>query len=302
MPQTIRFIKLLLLAAISAGCWADDGAVLSPHHLPQQGAFASGQEDAIVEVTRLLAIAMSDSVLRNQVKQDLRDSPFLEHKVDFLPYLRGNEELRQRMNLNAANGRNEMARLLASLRPMELYMPVRSHRQTWTGGDDLVVATLVGKEEQAPVGFIISGEAYPLNVDEPPSVPVLALVPVETDFARPPPSGAYTNSADNEGRSIGIYQPTSSLIGTMADCDPETAIEPCDEPPPSTGFSWANAPSGSLLPFEMHASRLRASSKPTMTWWGWQWPNRARWDSGTARAISSSSERIPAARCSQSDA
>ena len=91
---------------------------------------------------------------------------------------------------------------------LELYLPVPAHRAAWNGDDRILVAT-VGDERQPPVAFTTTGERLVLDASLPPDVPVLALVPVETDFdfdharlqggptggGSTPPAGLYmTNS------------------------------------------------------------------------------------------------------------
>src|SRR5262249_43978802 len=68
--------------------------------------------------------------------------------------------------------------------PLEVYLPVPAHRAAWTGDDNVLVATAIGDRE-APVAFSPAGQRFLLSPDVPPATPVIALVPVETDFAAP---------------------------------------------------------------------------------------------------------------------
>ena len=92
---------------------------------------------------------------------------------------------------------------------LELYLPVPAHRAAWTGDERILVAT-TADEREGPVAFSPSGERLVLDRNAPPDIPVLALVPAETDFdgvgqvadflgegggASTPPAGLYmTNS------------------------------------------------------------------------------------------------------------
>jgi hypothetical protein len=67
--------------------------------------------------------------------------------------------------------------------PLELYFPVAQHRAGWTGDDQILVATAGGP--RPPVAYTTRGERVILSAYTPPGTPVLALVPVETDFDRP---------------------------------------------------------------------------------------------------------------------
>jgi hypothetical protein len=68
--------------------------------------------------------------------------------------------------------------------PLEIYFPVPAHRATWTGGPELLVAS-ARQDHEAPVAYDISGKRQVLRADAPPATPVLAVVPVETDFTQP---------------------------------------------------------------------------------------------------------------------
>lgn len=101
---------------------------------------------------------------------------------------------------------------LDSLRDLELYVPVPEHFKVWNGDTNLLVATNL-HDHEIPIAFDLSGRPYPLSSAEtPPNVPVLAVVPAETDFSRTPP--------------ISLTDPN---------CDPNTSIVPCDPPPQGGG-------------------------------------------------------------------
>jgi hypothetical protein len=67
--------------------------------------------------------------------------------------------------------------------PLELYLPVPAHRAAWDGGEEYLVATAFD-DADAPVAFDRHGRRHVLSPVAPPGTPVLALVPVETDFDR----------------------------------------------------------------------------------------------------------------------
>ena len=69
--------------------------------------------------------------------------------------------------------------------PLEVYLPVPAHRVAWMGDGRLLVATQ-GADGDAPVAYDTAGNRFLLSPDMPPSIPVLALVPVETDFSTRP--------------------------------------------------------------------------------------------------------------------
>src|SRR3989442_3631123 len=71
--------------------------------------------------------------------------------------------------------------------PLEFYFPVPAHRAGGPGDGRLLVATAIGAHE-APGASDPQAHRLVLSPAEPPATPVLALVPVETDFSVPPPA------------------------------------------------------------------------------------------------------------------
>src|SRR5437762_1576001 len=69
--------------------------------------------------------------------------------------------------------------------PLEMYLPVPAHRRAWTGGANVLVATAIG-DHDVPVAFDVHGNRRLLDPEHPPATPVIAVVPVETDFSPKP--------------------------------------------------------------------------------------------------------------------
>jgi hypothetical protein len=67
---------------------------------------------------------------------------------------------------------------------LEFYIPVPAHAAAWRGDDRILVATEVNDHE-APVAFDVRGDRVVLDPKDPPAIPVLAVVPQETDFEAP---------------------------------------------------------------------------------------------------------------------
>ena len=99
---------------------------------------------------------------------------------------------------------------------LELYLPVPAHRAEWTGDDGVLVAT-VGDESQAPVAFSPKGARFRLSPTTPPDVPVLALVPAETDFDDLSGSGRFLGGPSGGGTPppAGLYLTSSHLVETF---------------------------------------------------------------------------------------
>src|SRR5439155_65682 len=58
-------------------------------------------------------------------------------------------------------------------------------RTAWTGDENILVATAL-TDDDPPIAFDVDGRRQVLDPKTPPTTPVLAVVPVETDFSRIP--------------------------------------------------------------------------------------------------------------------
>ena len=111
--------------------------------------------------------------------------------------------------------RTEMARSISRAPALELYLPVPEHRAAWQGDARVLVAT-VGDERLPPVAFSTTGRRTVLSRTTPPDIPVLAVVPVETDFdAVERPTFQGGNSGGGNAPPAGLYMTSSHLVETF---------------------------------------------------------------------------------------
>lgn len=209
------------------------------------GVRMSGEEQTLAELTRTVALPLRDNGLRQRVKNDMREAPFREHKLEFRTYLGGPKGGALLGKMTEARGKRkaQTVALVEDLPPLEFYMPVPEHRETWRGGPDLVVAAQLS-EGVAPIGYDLDGMPVKLSADTPPSTPTLVLVPVETNFAEPLDPSEWSNARDQDGEAIGSYAFVSSQGGvrilsdcdTCIDCPPECTGEPPPPPPPPPNY------------------------------------------------------------------
>jgi hypothetical protein len=182
-----RTLTLTLLAATTALAACTDRAPVNPP--------PGGSGDAAVtagplaaqkpeRLARLFATALRNPAFRAYLKAQLDASPFREHKLQFQAFLgaSGGRALRHLAEENgeaAADVEREARAAIA----LEVYLPVPAHRAAWTGDDNILVATGIN-DRDVPVAFDTRGGRHLLDPDTPPppETPVLALVPVETDF------------------------------------------------------------------------------------------------------------------------
>jgi hypothetical protein len=187
MPRSIRLIALGA-AAVLAACTERTGPSPDPESVqPAESRIAGAgapalQNSARERLARRLALALANPAFRAQVRRDLDRSPIREHKLHLQRFLTGAglDVLRDVARLS----REPEAAVAADTRlaaALEFYMPVPEHRRAWKGGADILVAT-AQRDREAPVAFTTAGNRIVLDPSKPPSTPVLAVVPVETDF------------------------------------------------------------------------------------------------------------------------
>jgi len=217
-------------------------------------------------LARSLALALGDPAFRAHVKAELDRSPFREHKLSFQRFL-GADRGRA---LSAMAGRTgvattELARAADGAIPLEMYLPVPEHRRSWTGDANVLVATAVA-DHDPPVAFDVQGNRQLLDPERPPATPVIALVPVETDFSTapapiigcwtcgfwpplpPPPApvpGLYMTKAhfvdDFEGWLKGAPEFEIHILGQKAQTDSLTDYQCAGERQPAPYYFDQNA-------------------------------------------------------------
>src|SRR5216110_535355 len=137
-------------------------------------------------LARSLALALGDPAFRAHVKGELDRSPFREHKLSFQRFLaagRGHALAAMAQRTGVATA--DLGRAAEGAIPLEMYLPVPEHRRIWKGDANVLVATAVA-DHDPPVAFDVQGNRLVLDPERPPATPVIAVVPVETDFSPSP--------------------------------------------------------------------------------------------------------------------
>jgi len=197
MSRPIRFAILALLAG-AGGCTdrADpgptappDAPVVSVSPAPPGQAGGSRNEAASraaqERLARRVALALANPAFRISLKAALDRSTVVEHKVHFQRWLHGSEHHALTALAKAARQPETAVDADARSAPaLEMYLPVPAHRAAWKGGEEILVAT-AREDHEAPVAFDVRGQRHLLSAAAPPATPVLAVVPVETDFDDP---------------------------------------------------------------------------------------------------------------------
>lgn len=219
-------LGVLALAATLAACdrtpptSVGDDTSLPPSGSPE-GAYAV-ERGAMDRLTRRLALALGNPEFRSFLKSELDRSPFPEGKLHLQRLMQATD--RKVLKDIARFSQSAAAEVEADAQsaiPLEVYFPVPAHRAGWSGGTDVLVAS-ARQDREAPVAYDVNGRRSVLRGEQPPSIPVLAVVPVETNFDQPldgaeatcvePCGGGGGGGTANPGPPAGLYMTYSHFV------------------------------------------------------------------------------------------
>jgi hypothetical protein len=137
-------------------------------------------------LAKMVAKGLKNPAFRAYLKAQLDASPYREHKLQFETFLAANSARASR-EIAGENGttKDALAAQAKAAIALEVYFPVPAHRAAWQGDEQILVATAL-TDDDPPIAFDPEGRRLVLDPQTPPATPVLAIVPVETDFSRPP--------------------------------------------------------------------------------------------------------------------
>lgn len=200
-----RFVSTIVIAAtLALQACSGDSPVAPEASPPALAASSPGSPRADAARERLaaqFARALSRPDVRAAVHAAVRTSRFPEGKVALDQFLAADRG-RLRGLVRSASGAEPD---LATAGGLELYFPVPEHQAAWDGSRRILVGT-IGGDSEVPVAFDTEGRRRQLDPREPPAIPVLAIVPRETDFTAGPSLAAAAPGDDDEsGETPGLY-------------------------------------------------------------------------------------------------
>ncbi len=234
------------------------------------------------ETGRALALALKDPALRALIHQELAHSEVKEGKLHFQRFLRGaGAPLVAAMARATKRREDDVSGQLKQLGSAELYLPVEEHRQRWSGGPDLIVATQ-WEEDETPVGFDLEGRPVALSLEKPPDVPTLVIVPAESfdeeglaysrHLAKSANSPAaawmtglwinelHTNASQYEPWTKG--SPEFEIHLEQADSDPRVSLSCSDEDLAVEPFRWDMNGDNYYAPFLVAEQNMLPTGTP----------------------------------------
>lgn len=215
----------LVLALLALAACADPVgrtvAPPSPSDIVSESPSATATPElvALSKIARLVAQALDNEPARQHLKRDMRAAPFREHKLELTDYLQSKDGKALLGRMAELNGGDESGifSTLSAIRPLEFYMPVAKHRESWTGKDDVLVVSQL--DQWTPiVAFDEAGKSVALDRKVPPGQPTLALIPVETRFDQPMDLTNSRNARDENGEAIGTLETAPLRASSMVVC------------------------------------------------------------------------------------
>lgn len=180
---TLTLLGLALACSERAATPTEPGVTTDPVPDTEPPPPETSARGAMEALAREVALAMGSDAFRTELRQRLDQSPLREHKLPAAEFLMASQPALAQAALVSPVDPAAVSSLAGSTIPAELYFPVPGHREAWTGGTNVLVATAMD-DEDAPVAFDTEGRRYRLDPRQPPTIPVLALVPREAHIAR----------------------------------------------------------------------------------------------------------------------
>ena len=226
--EGVLFVALLAALVACADPASRTVGLNASNNVQSEPTPSSGNEErtALTKIARLVAVAMDNEPARQHLKRDMRAAPFHEHKLELAPYLRSKDgkALLDRMVTLGGGPESNLFRTLSAIRRLEFYMPVATHRESWTGSADVLVVSQLDESDPI-VAFDESGSEVGLDRNVAPAQPTLSIVPVETRFDQPLPLLGTKNVRDKGGSAIGTLEPIKLNSSNMMLCETDCSSD-----------------------------------------------------------------------------
>lgn len=245
-PVSPARVCLALTLALGLGACADaPTATIEP--LRASSSLAVPTPPDAQRLAQGLALAMRDPSIRRQVHGAMRASRFNEHKL-VLQELVNKPEGENLLSATAAGlgqSLNSIKTAVASLPPLDFYLPFKTHRQTWKSTTDIYVATTFDPDAPTITAYGTNGQTLILRQDDGvPTVPLIILHPAEPKATR---ATSLADSSEDLIESPAEGTAASSSITSPSVSGPSKSMLP---PPPGDEFGGGggfNPPRGTYI-------------------------------------------------------
>lgn len=192
----------------------------------------SNLRSVIPKFAKAFAEYLNDFEAQKFLENKIKNSDYVENIIEATELFQSQTELIQGnrkmkgsfknllLNYGIKKDKEEISAWINSLQfgEIDIYFPVKNHRENWSAGKDLLVAGFVPDKhnEHIPVAaYNIKGKKYLLPQNKAPDIPTLVIYPSEKNKS---------------------YKTKSAGVNNIRYADTE---RPVDEPPP-TGDNWYN--------------------------------------------------------------
>lgn len=237
LSQGMRFLGGMILLVVAASCERTTTAPIAPEATTTAVSVRWQPDSADVQLlARGIALALRAPAIRQQLLEDLRDSPFEAHAIELGSYLRG---VRGRALLDSATSalgvnRGQLASAAgpANTNGLELSMTRYGDRRNWRGTDDVAVFGIAeqpstyirrnaGEAALNGTAFTTQGGQVAVNLLGPGPTPYLLISPAQRDFG-PDPESVRVRAGKKPGVTIGApdeQQIRTFLVVCDTNCD-----------------------------------------------------------------------------------
>lgn len=173
------------LCALAVAC--DAPRVITAVEDAKSAAGVSGTEEhGTARLAQAIALAMHNDDLRHQLRDAWRDSRVsTDHKLvlsDFLATDVG-ARLLDEMVRNSGSSKVDLLAIMAALPDLDFYVPIRAHRESWAGTEDVLVAATLDQNVDRVTAYSTTGTAVRVEgKDAAAGAPLVVLHPAEPKY------------------------------------------------------------------------------------------------------------------------
>lgn len=143
MTESRRRIAILLFGLLTLACSTD--LPLNPNARHTEASVNRSEPTTALDSTAyLLAQALSDPIVRARLRNDLRDSPFKRHRIEFKSYIARPDGvvLSAKASSLIQGGESQLRSLFLRLPALELVLARPADRAFWNADSDLLVVSV----------------------------------------------------------------------------------------------------------------------------------------------------------------